>query len=67
MAFKFNGEIGKDADGSFSVKIELVGLQAMSDAQEVGKFLHETVMQYVESRGARVLNAAEKPRIILQS
>lgn len=67
MAFKFNGEIGQEADGSYSVKVELVGLPTRSDAQEIGKFLHETITGHFESRGARLLDTAPKPKIILQS
>lgn len=65
---KFNGEIVPDGNG-FAVKVEIAGIPNQGEAQQIGKFLHETICGHFESRGAVLLHsgADRKPGLILQS
>lgn len=64
---KFDGEVVRDGEG-FAVKIEIAGIPNQAEAQQIAKFLHDTISDHFESRGAVLLeSAAKKPGLILQS
>jgi hypothetical protein len=64
---KFNGEIVRDGDG-FAVKVEIAGVPTQAEASQIGKLLHDMISDHFESRGAVLLQSAErKPGLILQS
>jgi hypothetical protein len=61
---KFNGEIVRDGAG-FAVKIEIGDVSTQAEAAEIGRFLHDTICHHFESKGATLLQSAQrKPRLI---
>lgn len=60
---KFTGEIGQDGD-KFVIKIEIGAIPSQGEAQQIGKFLHETIAGYFEGKGASLLETPNNPGIL---
>lgn len=57
---KFSGEIVRQGS-KFAVKVEIGQIPNQAEAQGIGEFLHDTLSQFFESRGAVLMHGASEP------